>query len=143
MAKVRSFLDHYAPATVRGVLPVHEGWVCLAFDQCGSVVRMRLTVEQLKALQATAALAMAGFAHAVTLPHKPRNAAMVAGGAELVCSMRDEQACTQRSSFSAEKPADPSASSTNISWLSSSSTADSQGVGEVVVLDIPIKGVGR
>ena len=142
MAKVRTFLDHYAPATVRGVLPVHEGWVCLSFDQCGSVVRMRLTVEQLKALQATVALAM-GFAHAVTLPHKERKAAMLVAGAELVCSIRDEHACTQRSSFSAEKPADPSASSTNISWLSSSSTADSHGVGEVVVLDITNKGGGR
>lgn len=143
MPKPRSHLDHYAPATVRGVLPVHGGWVCLSFDQGGSVNRMRLTLEQFEALKAVVASALHGFAHAVTLPHKPRNAAMVAGGAELVCSMRDEQACTQRSSLSAEKPARPSVSKTNISWLSSSSTADSQGLGEVVVLDISHKGVGH
>lgn len=45
MAEIRSHLDHYAPASLRGVTAVKDGWICTSFSQAGQVVRLRLPVE--------------------------------------------------------------------------------------------------
>ncbi|KFJ08707.1 hypothetical protein DR66_5975 [Delftia acidovorans] len=50
MAEIRSHLDHYAPASLRGVTAVKDGWICMSFSQAGQVVRLRLPVEDARHL---------------------------------------------------------------------------------------------
>lgn len=50
MAEIRSHLDHYAPASLRGVTAVKDGWICMSFNQAGHVVRLRLTVDEVRHL---------------------------------------------------------------------------------------------
>lgn len=42
MAKPSSHLDHYMPATWRGVSSVRNGWICMSFDHENGVIRFRL-----------------------------------------------------------------------------------------------------
>lgn len=50
MAEIRSHLDRFPSASLRGVTAVKDGWVCMSFSQAGQVVRLRLPVEDARHL---------------------------------------------------------------------------------------------